>query len=317
MLQPTTSVEEKNEEDEKKTGPEERPTVLLLHANAGNVGHRLPIAKIFYMNMKCNVLALSYRGYGLSEGTANEAGLRLDAQTALDYILSHPVIDRTKIFIYGQSIGGAVAIDLASHNGQRIHGLVIENTFLSLPKLVPSVMPFAKHFLFLLHQIWPSETSITKLPASLPALFLSGGADELIPPAHMKRLFEVCSSTKKEWRDFPKGSHNDTCLQPSYFSDISTFISSHFRPPIPAVVPRPQSPLTPTTPPSPPLPSIPSSESSTSDMEGSFELINKEEDHDLSEMGKGSVGPKVVVEEKIKEAEERIKEVEERIKSEL
>jgi fermentation-respiration switch protein FrsA (DUF1100 family) len=70
--------------------------------------------------MRCNVLALSYRGYGKSEGTANEKGIKFDAQTALDYILSNEKLEKTSIYLYGQSIGGAVSIFLASQNTQRV-----------------------------------------------------------------------------------------------------------------------------------------------------------------------------------------------------
>jgi pimeloyl-ACP methyl ester carboxylesterase len=73
----------------------------------------------------------NYR-YGLSEGKPNEKGIRMDAQTALDYIRSHPVLEKTKVVLYGQSIGGAVAVDLASNNPDRIEGIILENTFLSL-----------------------------------------------------------------------------------------------------------------------------------------------------------------------------------------
>ncbi|ORY86705.1 Alpha/Beta hydrolase protein [Leucosporidium creatinivorum] len=213
--------------------PESRPTVVLLHANAGNVGHRLPIAKVFYKKMRCNVLALSYRGYGKSEGKANEQGLKLDAQTALDYVLSHPTLEKTKIFLYGQSIGGAVAIFLASQNSSRTHGLIIENTFLSLPKLVPMIMPFLSSFMFLLHQIWPSEDRIKTLPSSFPVLFLAGEEDELVVPSHMKELFAICSSKEKEWKSFPHGTHNDTCIQPGYFHDIALFLSKYTDLPLP------------------------------------------------------------------------------------
>jgi cephalosporin-C deacetylase-like acetyl esterase len=50
----------------------------------------------------------------------NEKGIKLDAQTALDYILSHEKLEKTKIWLYGQSIGGAVSIFLASQNSQRV-----------------------------------------------------------------------------------------------------------------------------------------------------------------------------------------------------
>ncbi|KAL8277283.1 hypothetical protein RQP46_010352 [Phenoliferia psychrophenolica] len=299
--------------DEK--APQDRPIVILLHANAGNVGHRLPIAKVFYRKMRCNVLALSYRGYGRSEGSPDEKGLRLDAQTALDYVLSHPTLEKSDIYLYGQSIGGAVAIDLASRNTQRVHGLIIENTFLSLPKLVPSVLPFVAPFIFLLHQIWPSEDSIARVPSTFPVLFLSGKQDELIPPAHMKELFEKCPSGKKEWKDFDRGTHNDTCLQPNYFSTVSTFISTHSSLPTTSS----SSTLTPSSDPEKVGLSSPSSTSSsptktpseseagdkagsTADTdEGSFEMVDQDE-----AVGAGSLGPEDIAREKVRRIEEKL-----------
>ncbi|GAA5892401.1 hypothetical protein JCM8208_005812 [Rhodotorula glutinis] len=231
--------------------PSERPTVLLLHANAGNVGHRLPIAKVFWERMRCNVVALSYRGYGHSEGSPSERGIKLDAQTALDYILSHPDLDKTQIFLYGQSIGGAVAIFLASQNVQRVKGLIIENTFLSLPKLVPHVLPFLRPFVpFLLHQIWPSEEYIRALPDDFPVLFLAGSRDELVEPGQMKGLWELCRSRAKRWIEFQYGTHNDTCIQPQYFNYIASFIGEHAS--LSAPPPRPS--VSTTSPPSAPSP---------------------------------------------------------------
>lgn len=74
----------------------------------------------------------AYSRYGLSEGSPSEAGIRSDAQMALDYIKSHPLLENTKVILYGQSIGGAVAIDLAATNPDRIGGIILENTFLNL-----------------------------------------------------------------------------------------------------------------------------------------------------------------------------------------
>lgn len=67
--------------------------------------HRIPIAKVFLTKMRCNVVMLSYRGYGKSEGSPSEKGIKLDAQASLDFILSHPILEKTKVFLYGQSIG--------------------------------------------------------------------------------------------------------------------------------------------------------------------------------------------------------------------
>jgi fermentation-respiration switch protein FrsA (DUF1100 family) len=65
---------------------------------------------------------LSYRGYGLSTGVPNEKGIRIDAQTALDWLLNDARTKATRIVAYGQSIGGAVAVDLASRNGKSVSG---------------------------------------------------------------------------------------------------------------------------------------------------------------------------------------------------
>ncbi|CEI88431.1 hypothetical protein RMCBS344292_02821 [Rhizopus microsporus] len=199
------------------------PTILYFHANAGNMGHRLPIAKILYERFKCNIVMLSYRGYGQSEGTPNEKGLKIDAQTMLDYVREHPILKDTPLVAYGQSIGGAVAIDLVSRNENSFSGLMIENTFLSLHKVIPNVMPFLKHFTFLCHQHWPSEKYIRQIVRT-PILFLAGSKDELVPPSHMVELRELSESPNKTWVAFSQGTHNDTFMQPGYFTAIRDFL---------------------------------------------------------------------------------------------
>lgn len=88
-------------------------------------------------------------------------------------------------------------------------------------------MPFLKHFTFLCHQQWPSEKSI-RLIVKTPILFLSGAKDELIPPSHMRRLNELSDTrAEKTWVAFPNGMHNDTCMQPGYFSAIRDYLEAH------------------------------------------------------------------------------------------
>ena len=68
------------------------------------------------------------------------------------------------------------------------------------------------------------------MSASMPALFLSGDRDELVPPAHMQELYQKCPSTSKEWHSFPGATHSaysltdDTCVQPKYFDAIAAFL---------------------------------------------------------------------------------------------
>lgn len=200
-------------------------TVLMFHGNAGNIGHRLPIARMLVNMVGCNVFMLEYRGYGDSTGEPDETGLNIDAQTALDYLRSRSETSEHQYIIYGQSLGGAVSIKLVSKNQDHgdIAGLILENTFLSMRKLIPSVIPPAKYLTLLCHQVWSSESVLPNI-TQVPILFLSGLQDEIVPPAHMRQLYDICVSRKK-WRPFPGGDHNSSVLEEGYFEAIADFMT--------------------------------------------------------------------------------------------
>jgi fermentation-respiration switch protein FrsA (DUF1100 family) len=85
-------------------------------------------------------------------------------------------------------------------------------------------MPFLKYFTFLCHQQWPSEKNIQRI-VNTPILFLSGAKDELVPPPHMVKLHELNESrAENTWVAFPNGMHNDTCMQPGYFTAIKEYL---------------------------------------------------------------------------------------------
>jgi fermentation-respiration switch protein FrsA (DUF1100 family) len=188
---------------------------------------------------------MSYRGYGLSTGTPSEKGLRIDAQTGFDYLTTHPLFKDTPIIIYGQSIGGAVAIDLASRNFAKMDALILENTFTSLPSLVPHALPVLGPFSFLCHQKWDSASKIPLIPSTMPILMLSGVRDEIVPKDHMKRLWEAVAKRgekkklngseyktgleRAKYIEFENGRHNDTCAQPGYWSAIAEFMTGIIR----------------------------------------------------------------------------------------
>jgi fermentation-respiration switch protein FrsA (DUF1100 family) len=232
-----------------------RPTVIMFHGNAGNFGHRIPLARMFFNHMRCNVLMVCYRGYGLSKGSPSERGLQKDAQAGLDYLRTHPVLKRSPIILYGQSIGGAVAIDLASKNQETanapIRALILENTFTSLPALVPHIMPPLGRFAFLCHQKWDSASKLPSIASETPILMLSGVKDEIVPREHMRSLWEVVKARKRRdgtsekvvrrsgekgdgdevhgksrFVEFPTGTHNDTCVQTGYWNTVADFIST-------------------------------------------------------------------------------------------
>jgi len=200
-------------------------TVLMFHGNAGNIGHRLPIARMVEQHVDCSVLMLEYRGYGLSTGTPDENGLNIDAQTGLDWIRNNEETRNNSIIIYGQSIGGAVAISLVKRNQGTgdIVGLILENTFLSLKKMIPAAFPPARYLAPLCHQLWDSEVALPHI-SDIPILFISGLKDEIVPPSHMKQLYEICRANTKIWKAMPDGHHNDTVGEKDYFKHIQDFI---------------------------------------------------------------------------------------------
>ncbi|KAF3154091.1 hypothetical protein TWF569_000927 [Orbilia oligospora] len=199
-------------------------TILMLHGNAGNVGHRIPIGKVFAEQMGCNVVMLGYRGYGLSTGKPDEKGLKIDAETALDWIFKNDETKGTKVVIYGQSLGGALGIATAAKHQDRLSGLILENTFTSMRDVIPNVFPPAKYVTRLCHQVWPSVEVMPKIN-KIPVLFLSGLRDELVPPSHMRRLHEISKAPIKVWKDFPNGTHNDSVMEVGYFENINDFIN--------------------------------------------------------------------------------------------
>lgn len=212
-------------------------TILTFHGNAGNVGHRLPIGKVLSESLGCNVFMLEYRGYGLSSGSPDEAGITIDGQTGLDYVRTHNEMRHTKIVVYGQSLGGAVTIKLLANNSRQtinkktntdekpamapIAGIILENTFLSIRKLIPTIMPPARFISALCHQRWASDETIQTVPADgPPILFLSGLKDEIVPPTMMRTLYDLCKIERKTWRTFKNGDHNSTVAEPGYFEAI-------------------------------------------------------------------------------------------------
>lgn len=78
------------------------------------MGFRLPNLQLLHAELEVNLIAVSYRGYGDSEGHPSEHGLQLDAEAVLQHALKHPRINKDKLFLFGRSLGGAVALHLAA-----------------------------------------------------------------------------------------------------------------------------------------------------------------------------------------------------------
>lgn len=209
---------------------ETAPTLIYLGGNAENIGLSIRYFQKIYNKCKINILAISYRGYGNSEGKPTEYGVYRDAEAAVDYLLSRSDISYRKIFVLGRSLGGAVAIELAYRRSSDLQGVIVENTFTSLLDMIHHLIPFLRYFTNVIKPIQRLHmNSIQKMPnIHLPFLFISGQKDALVPPIQMKRLYNSCVSTIKDELLVLYGKHDDTWLfgGDHYYNKVNEFISN-------------------------------------------------------------------------------------------
>lgn len=176
-------------------------TILFLHGNAGNNGDRLPEVLALH-SFGYNVLLVDYRGFGTSEGSPSETGTYLDADAAWEYATRARGIRPSAIAVIGESIGGAVAIDLARRVSPG--ALVILSSFTSLADIAAIHYPYLPVRWLLRHRY----DSIAKIgEVRCPKLFFHGAEDGLVPLSNGRALFEAASSPK-EFIVTP-GGHND------------------------------------------------------------------------------------------------------------
>lgn len=105
------------------------PTIVYFHGNASHIGNRAGIYSAL-ANKGFGVLALSYRGYGKSEGTPSESGLYTDARAAIGYLTSVQEIPISHIIIYGESLGTGVSVQMATEFD--IAGLALQAPYTSV-----------------------------------------------------------------------------------------------------------------------------------------------------------------------------------------
>jgi fermentation-respiration switch protein FrsA (DUF1100 family) len=196
--------------------PAPKAVVLHLHGNAGNVSHRAPVAERLH-ELGCSTLLLDYRGYGRSEGTPTVQGLLTDARAARKYLAARLRIAEADIVLLGESIGGAVAVDLAADDGAR--GLILENTFSSLRDVAGAHYP---QFLvsMLLADKLNSAAKIGKYKG--PLLQVHGTHDTIVPLASAKTLFSAAAEPKT-FLELAGHDHNDP-LPESYYLRLQQFV---------------------------------------------------------------------------------------------
>lgn len=193
-------------------------SVVSFHGNAGTMADRLEHTRWLH-DLGVSVLVPEYRGYGDSEGSPGEEGLAADARAAFDELSRRAGDDR--LVVHGRSLGGAVAIRLASD--RPVQGLVVESTFTDLRSMASrSGIPLASH---LVAYDFDSLSRIRQIDA--PLMIVHGEADELIP-FDMGRALRDAARGPVELLAVPGGTHNDTWVRAgaSYWNRLGGWLKT-------------------------------------------------------------------------------------------
>lgn len=193
-------------------------TLVVAHGNGGNISHRIDFMRRL-QRMRLNVLMFDYRGYGRSEGSPDEEGVYSDGRAAFDYALQVPGVDPQKIILWGTSLGGAVAVDVALHRPAA--GLILESTFSSAKDVAAFAYPYLP-VQFTLRTKFNSVDKISKI--NIPLFQMHGDRDRVIALELGKKLFEAARDPK-EFYIIEGADHNDTYIVggQAYLENVRAF----------------------------------------------------------------------------------------------
>ena len=175
--------------------------VLFCHGNAGNVGDRAPHAALLAA-AGFDVLLFDYGGYGRSRGRPGEAATYGDARAARDALLARDGVDTARVLYLGESLGAAVALELALAHPPA--GLILQSPFTSVRDIARFHYPYVPRAL--VPNAYPSLDRIPHLRA--PLLVVHGARDPIVPLIHGEELFHAAPEPKR-LEVFPDAAHND------------------------------------------------------------------------------------------------------------
>lgn len=170
----------------------EQGAMLYCHGNAGNLSHRAGTIARWQQHLEMAVLIFDYPGYGQSEGSPSEAGCYAAAEAAYDWLTQTQHVPPERILLYGGSLGGGVAVELAHRRPHR--ALVLVSAFTSIPDMAQQLYPW-------LPARWLVRNRFENLAkigqCTQPAFIAHGSADGLVPYAQGERLFAAASEPKQ------------------------------------------------------------------------------------------------------------------------
>ena len=192
------------------------PLVIFFGGNAQEATSFAPVVPEVYGERA--VLLVNYRGYGASEGKPGEAALVGDGIELFDWAAARSDIDSTRISLHGVSLGTGVAVQVAAARPARC--VVLTSPFASALDIAREMYPWLPVSWLLRH---PFDSAARAPGLRMPALFLMGGADTLIPPRHTERLASLWGGPV-ERVTFEGFGHNDLDMNPRYATTIREFL---------------------------------------------------------------------------------------------
>ena len=192
-------------------------TLLFFHGNAGSLENR--IYKLNYLSkLKLNYIIVAYRGFSGNKGNPTEEGLYKDARAAKYWLNLNNISDQN-IIIYGESLGTAVAIDLAKDH--KFAGIILESPFTSMLELSRKYYPWAPSKL-LLKDKYETDKKIKKIFS--PILILHRKKHKIVPFEMGEELFKKANNPKYNY--FIENDGHMIEFNEDLINSISGFISS-------------------------------------------------------------------------------------------
>jgi pimeloyl-ACP methyl ester carboxylesterase len=180
-----------------------RPTILFFHGNAQTV-FEWALIRDELAPLACGLLLLDYPGYGKSGGSPSEEALYDAGRAAWDWLAGAEKIPAQKIVIFGKSLGGGVAAEIAL--GRRPLGLILESTFTSIPAVLRNLIPFLPAGILPKSEVYDTAAKLPRIAA--PVLVVHGARDSLIPVREGHALFAAANEPKRLYL-VDGADHND------------------------------------------------------------------------------------------------------------
>jgi pimeloyl-ACP methyl ester carboxylesterase len=214
--------------------PDYKGSMIYFYGNGESVTASTEPLYWLATNLKCNVLAIDYRGYGFSEGMPSFNSLLTDGIKIYDYLMDTLKLASDSTFIYGRSIGTIPAVNVASQ--KPISGLILEAPPTSASEVIRRWNSLVPWWMKLFLRIRPDKAlknyhpqpieNIRKVEA--PLLIIHGTKDEIIPIDLGKRMFKEAGSKQKHWCPVPGYGHNNLKIYNSPVSDsLRSFVDQY------------------------------------------------------------------------------------------